>query len=106
MPAVTEVFKGATVHDQVTVTGPTSGTVSFVWYDNAVCSGDRLDETGAIKLSTGTTVDDVTVVDATGFPQTPASAGSYAFRARYNGNKTYDAKWSACEPLSVIVDEG
>lgn len=85
---------GKTVYDQATVTGPTSGTVSFVWYETGTCFSNLLNPPAAttkpVRLSAGTTtiVDDeaVTVVDesdfAEDFTQTPATAGLYSFRAR------------------------
>ena len=78
----------------------TSGTVSFVCYENGECEGDREAQTGPYKLTGG----NGGVAHVDGFDQTPAEVGLYFFRARYNGSSTYDAKWSACELLSVIVD--
>src|SRR5258706_466194 len=43
-------------------------------------------------------------LDATGFPQTPTTDGSYAFRAPYSGDSNYPAKTGACEPLTVNND--
>ena len=47
------------------------------------------------------TLDAAGVVDATEFPQTPSTGGSFAFQATYSGDGTYEASTGACEPLTV-----
>jgi uncharacterized repeat protein (TIGR01451 family) len=96
---VTVVDVGTTVHDSATVTGqdgePTpTGTVTFSWYANGVCTGDAQATSDALPLSGG-------AIDATSFTQTPVPAGMYAFEATYNGDGTYNPSTSTCEPLQV-----
>src|SRR5262249_25678693 len=40
--------------------------------------------------------------DATGFVQTPLTAGQYAFRANYLGDAEYLPSTGPCEPLQVV----
>ena len=95
---VTSVPAGTTVHDQATVTGalgtPT-GTVEFDWFTNGTCASEPVVESSPVAL------DASGVADATGFPQTPNTQGSFAFQASYSGDGTYDASTGDCEPLTV-----
>ncbi len=95
--AVTSVPAGTIVHDKATVSGsgttPT-GTVTFSWFTNGGCSGSPVASSSALSLTSG-------AVDATTFPQGPLNAGSYSFKAHYNGDTNYTAADSACEPLTV-----
>ncbi len=89
--------KTSTVHDQATVTGwnPT-GTVTFTFYTGGDCT-------------TGTPVvdapaDTVTLVSGVAHPSKdrgPLSAGSYAFKAHYNGDVNNTEADSPCEPFTV-----
>ena len=94
---VTSVSAGTVVHDQATVTGglgtPT-GTVTFSWFTNGTCAGSPVATSGPFSLSGG-------VADGTTFTQTPVLAGSYAFRATYAGDGTYNGSTGPCEPLTV-----
>src|SRR5438128_4097660 len=93
--AVTAVAAGSTVHDKATVT-PTgsftpTGTVTFTFFTNGTCTG------------TGTPAGTVTL-DGSGVahPSTaegPLAAGSYSFKAHYNGDSKNEPSDSACEPL-------
>ena len=56
----------------------TSGTVSFVCYENGECEGDR-EATAVWRMWTALT-------------KLPPRSALYSFRARYNGSSTYDAK--------------
>ena len=95
---VTSVPAGTTVHDQATVTGglgtPT-GTVTFSWFTNGTCTAPAAATSSAVPLNGSG------IADATGFPQTPAVSGSFAFQATYSGDTTYDGSTGACEPLGV-----
>ncbi len=96
---VTSVNAGTTVHDSVTVTGsgatPT-GNVTVSWFTNGTCTGTAAATSTATALVAGT-------VDVTAFTQTPATAGSFAFRAAYAGDSVYSAATGPCEPLAVTV---
>jgi uncharacterized repeat protein (TIGR01451 family) len=100
--AVTAVELGKTVHDSVSVSGaggtPT-GSVTFDWFANGSCTGAPASTSSAVAISgSGTTA----IADATGFPQTPSSAGAYSFEAHYPGSATYAAADGPCESLSVV----
>jgi len=98
---VTTVAAGTQVHDFVTVSGqpgspnPT-GNVVLAWFTNNTCSAPAAQTSGNIALAAGGTV------DATTFPQTPATAGFFGFRATYLGDATYTASTGPCEPLRVV----
>jgi uncharacterized repeat protein (TIGR01451 family) len=96
---VTTVPVGSTVHDLVTVTGsdggPTpSGSVTVDWFATGSCSGAAVASSGPIALVGGQ-------AHATGFSQTPATPGSYGFKAHYGGDATYLPSDGPCEPLTV-----
>ncbi len=94
---VLTVVKGTTVHDSAVVSGSygtPSGNVTFQWFTNGSCSGNPLLTSGTFSLSNGS-------VDGTSFTQTPSAAGSYAFRAVYGGDATYNGTTGPCEPLTV-----
>jgi len=88
---------GTTVHDKVTVSGiaaftPTGGT-RFTFYSNGTCDGTGtasggglLDASGVLHPSTS---------------QGSLAAGTYSFRANYNGDANYNGSTSACEPFTV-----
>jgi Bacterial Ig-like domain (group 3) len=93
---VTSVPPDSTVHDQAVVsgTGPDipTGTVTFTFFTSGDCT------TGAQSAGMVTLVGGVAhPSDASG----PLGAGSYAFRAHYNGDSNYAESTSACEPLTV-----
>jgi len=95
--AVGSVLPGTTVHDRALVSGtgavPT-GTVTVSWFTNSSCTGAASATSGTTTLASG-------AVDVTGFPQTPAVAGHYAFRVSYSGDAAYDPATGPCEPLTV-----
>jgi uncharacterized repeat protein (TIGR01451 family) len=94
--AVTSVDVGTIVHDSVTVTGsgPTpTGTVTFAWFANGLCTGNPLSTSDPLDLVDGS-------LDASTFTQTAAPAGTYAFQATYSGDDTYLGVKSDCEPLT------
>ena len=102
---VTSVAAGTTVHDFVTVTTndpdpgnpiPHGGNVFLEWFENGNCTGNP-----AASATQGP-VDAAGHFDATGFSQTPTHAGSFAFRAHYLGDGTYNGSDGACEPLTVV----
>jgi hypothetical protein len=92
---VTSAPAGSIVHDKATVSGafgtPT-GTVTFTFFSNSTCTGQGANA-GTTALAGGVAHPS----DST----PPLAAGGYGFRARYNGDTTYTAADSACEPLAV-----
>ena len=94
---ITTATAGATVHDSVSVTGTNgtaTGTVTFAFYSNGTCTGTPTATSSALSLSSG-------ALDASGFAQGPLAAGSYSFKAHYNGDSHYDPADGACEALTV-----
>ena len=88
---------GSTVHDRATVAdgfGTPLGTVTFNWYTNGTCASTPADTSSALALTSG-------AVDATGFAKGPLSAGSYSFKAHYNGDTNYAAADGPCEAVTV-----
>src|SRR5207245_2835396 len=96
-PVVT-VPDGTTVHDKATLAGafgtPT-GTVTFTFFTaSSACTG--------ASVGSGTVALDASGVAHPSTSQGPLSAGSYSFRAHYNGeDPNYAATDSPCEPLTV-----
>jgi len=88
---VTSVPAGATVHDSATVSGtgaaPT-GTVDFTWYSTLNCTGAPT-AAGSVAISGGTAHPSNS--------EGPLNAGSYSFKAHYNGDANYKPGNSACE---------
>jgi uncharacterized repeat protein (TIGR01451 family) len=101
--AVTTVAAGSTVHDSATVTGvgPGAGTtaptgdVTFDWFTNGDCAGSPASTSDAVALAGG-------VAHGTGFAQGPLAAGSYSFKAHYDGDRDYIGSNGPCEPLTVV----
>src|SRR5439155_14709251 len=101
----TTVPAGTVVHDDATVSktagtpagvpAPT-GTVTFTLYDNATCNGNVLSTEANVPLSGGGTATSSTFT-------TPATAGSFSYRAHYNGDANYPARDAACEPFATSV---
>src|SRR5258706_4822982 len=92
---VTTVNAGSTVHDSATVTGNSpTGNVIFNFYNNGTCSNAATATSNTFALSNG-------AVDATTFTQGPLTAGSYSFKAHYNGDVNNLASDGVCEPLTV-----
>src|SRR2546426_523374 len=94
---VTSVPIGTTVHDKATVSGTAgtpTGTVTFKWFTNGTCTGMPAATSSPQTLVNG-------MVDATGFSQTPAAPGSYAFEASYSGDGNYTSGPKPCEVLTV-----
>ncbi len=92
---VTSTNSSAIVHDKATVTGsgPTpTGNVDFTFYTNNVCNGSST-SAGTVALVSG--------VAHPSLSEGPLSAGSYSFKALYNGDATYASSTGACEPLTV-----
>lgn len=92
---VTSVDAGTTVHDKATVSGsgPTpTGNVNFTFYSNHTCSGDG-SGAGTIALVSG--------VAHPSSSEGPLNAGSYSFKAHYNGDGVYNPSDAVCEPLAV-----
>ncbi len=93
--AITSAPIGSTVHDQATVTGalttPT-GTVDFTVWANTSCDGTGTAAGTAVPLVAGVAhPSDTAVVGTTGL----------SFKAHYNGDDTYLASTSDCEPLTA-----
>jgi hypothetical protein len=88
---------GTMVHDQAVVSGtgagtPT-GTVTFTFFTDGDCTTGTPQPAGT-----------VTLVDGEADPSNafgPLVAGTYAFRAHYNGDSNYSESPSDCEPLTV-----
>ena len=96
---VTSVPLGSTVDDSATVTGTAfgtpTGTVTFTWFTtSSECSGDSV-AAGTIALVAGV------AHPSTAFG--PLAAGTYSFRATYNGDANYTTSTGPCEPLSVTT---
>ena len=94
--AVTSVPLGSSVHDRATVAGspfaiPT-GNLSFRWFTNGNCDGEGT-TAGSVPLSAGATDPSTT--------EGPLGAGSYSFRATYDGDANYRPSVAECEPLTV-----
>jgi hypothetical protein len=95
--ATTSVPAGSTVHDKATVSGTAgtpTGTVTFTFYTNGSCAGNGAGA-GTVTLNSG-------VADPSS-SKGPLSAGSYSFKAHYNGSNTYVEKDGGCEPLTVTA---
>jgi hypothetical protein len=88
---------GTSMHDKATVSGiaaftPT-GSVTFTFYNNGSCDG------------AGTGAGTVALVAGVAHPSTafgPLAAGSYSFKAHYNGDSNYNEADSPCEPFTVL----
>jgi hypothetical protein len=96
--ATTSVPAGSSVHDKATVSGSVgtpTGTVDFTFYTTGDCTW-----TGK---PAGTVALDGTGVADPSASQGPLAAGSYSFKARYNGDARYFAKDGPCEPLTVTA---
>jgi uncharacterized repeat protein (TIGR01451 family) len=93
---VTAVGAGSTVHDFVTVSGPTSGNVTVDWFTNGTCSGPAQSNSGNVAL------DATGHADVTGFARGPLAAGLYGFKAHFRGGGIYLPADGACEPLRVV----
>src|SRR5439155_706277 len=96
---VTYVPVGTTVHDKATVSGTAgtpTGTVTFKWFTSGTCTGMPAATSSPQTLVNG-------MVDATGFSQTPAAPGSYAFEASYSGDDNYTSGPKPCEVLTVTA---
>ncbi len=96
IPNGSSVPLGTIMHDSATVSGTGAGTptgnVTFTFFANGTCSGDG--------IGAGT----VNLVSGVAHPSNPTgalTAGSYAFRATYNGDTNYNVSTSGCEPFSV-----
>src|SRR5262249_16396795 len=70
-----------------------TGTVTFTFYTSGDCS------TGATGAGT-VALDSSGVADPSSV-EGPLAAGSYSFKATYNGDGNYNSSTSACEPLTV-----
>src|SRR5207245_1237030 len=96
---VTSVPVGTTVHDKATVSGTArtpTGTVTCKWFTSGTCTGMPAATSSPQTLVNG-------MVDATGFSQTPAAPGSYAFEASYSGDDNYTSGPKPCEVLTVTA---
>jgi hypothetical protein len=98
IPINSSVPLGTVVHDSATVTGTSfgvpTGTVTFTFF---TASGDC---TGA-SVGAGTVPLNINGVADPSQAQGPLAAGSYSFRAVYNGDSNYGASTSGCEPFTV-----
>jgi hypothetical protein len=100
--------KGTAVfHDSARLTttsgqAPT-GTVTFVFFNNGTCTGNPLDNSGALGLTASNA--NGGSVDATSYTKSPTTAGHYAFRASYSGDPFNGPSTAACEPFTVTTIE-
>jgi hypothetical protein len=78
----------ASAYDTSTVTAGATGTVSYTFFSSATCEGDGA-HAGTVAVGTRSST------------ESALAAGSYSFRARYNGDATHTASTSPCEPFSV-----
>jgi hypothetical protein len=100
----TTVNAGTVVHDEATVAktagtpagvpAPT-GSVTFTLYDNGTCNGNVLATDANKALNASGTATSAT------FTTPAATAGTFSYRAHYNGDANYPAKDAACEPFST-----
>jgi hypothetical protein len=96
-PSGTEVA-GASFHDTSTVVGASgvaTGTVTYSFFTNGVCTGTPL-STDPVTIAGGGAVPNSTTTGA-------LAAGSYSFEATYGGDTTYLGGVSACEPFVVLA---
>ena len=98
---VTTVAAGATVHDLVTVrravrVARPERSVTIDWFTNGDCSGTPAANSGNVTLDANG------LADSTAFARGPLGAGTYAFRAHYLGDATYNPSDGPCEPLRVV----
>src|SRR5207253_6156609 len=89
---------GASVTDQATITGGipstgVTGTVTYNFFNNGACTGTPA-SSQTVNVGSGNAVPASSSV-------TPASAGSFAFNATYNGDANNPRTTSNCEPLTV-----
>jgi hypothetical protein len=88
---------GSSAYDTAKVTGqqgivPT-GTVTYTFFTNGTCSGSGTGAGTVTLTATGAVPNSNT--------EHTLAAGSYAFRATYNGDSNYNTSTSSCEPFSV-----
>jgi hypothetical protein len=93
------VAAGSSVHDLATVTGTAAGgtptgAVTFTFYRGGNCTTGTAESAGTVGLVNG--------VAHPSSSKVPLTAGSYAFKAHYNGSTTYNESDSACEPFVVV----
>jgi hypothetical protein len=86
------------VHDQATVSGVSlstpTGAVSFTFYNNGICY---------LQGTSAGTVDLVNGVAHPSNSETLPGAGSYSFKAHYNGEANYTEADSTCEPFTLTT---
>ncbi len=92
------VALGSTVHDKATVSGTSFGTptgsVNFDFYTGStLCSGDFVTTDNELSMTAG--------VAHPSSDKGPLAAGSYSFKAHYNGDDNYNASDADCEPFTV-----
>jgi hypothetical protein len=93
------VAAGSSVHDSATITGTAAGgtptgPVTFTFYRGGNCTTGTSESAGTVYLVNG--------VAHPSSSKVPSTAGSYAFKAHYNGSTTYNGSDSACEPFVVV----
>jgi hypothetical protein len=96
------VAAGTAIHDTATLTGVNGislnggATVTYYFFNNGGCSGTPTPAGGETK----TVAVNGSVPDSS---YQSLAAGSYSYRATYNGNANYNSKTSACEPFIVVT---
>jgi hypothetical protein len=80
----------ASAYDTSTVTAGATGTVSYTFFSSGTCEGGGVNA-GTVAVGTRSST------------ESALAAGSYSFRARYNGDGTHAASTSPCEPFSVAA---
>src|SRR6266566_4039344 len=90
---------GASAYDTATVatsgTVVATGTVSYTFYTNGVCSGAG-SSAGTVTLTASGAVPTSNI-------EGPLAAGSYSFQAVYAGDSHYLGSSSPCEPFSLGI---
>jgi hypothetical protein len=87
--AGTEVAPGS-AYDTSTVTAGATGTVSYSFFSNGTCAGNGTDA-GTVAMSTHSST------------ESRLAAGSYSFRASYNGDGSHTGSTGACESFNVAA---
>jgi hypothetical protein len=88
IPAGSQVPLDTSVFDTATLTGITpTGTVTYQFFTNETCTAPASSETVALGRDSS--------------PTAPLGAGSYSFRAVYNGDTNHIGSTSPCEPFIV-----
>ena len=97
IPLGSSVYSGTSVYDTASLSGVVSGftptgTVTYTFYTSSSCGGPGTPQT--LPLSNGLIPNSPS--------QGPLMAGSYSFRASYNGDSNYISTNGSCESFTVL----